>query len=212
MCTDNMKQMVAFYRDMFQFPSNGKAHVHAPVWTRKLNRSFLFQFPSNGKAHVHQLTKLMGSLYPEEFQFPSNGKAHVHEDLCPSPKLISACFNSLQTGKHMCTASDPMVGERASRCFNSLQTGKHMCTKTLKKGLEAKEVSIPFKRESTCARNYKLHNAYGFKEVKFQFPSNGKAHVHTLRAYGVYRQVYCFNSLQTGKHMCTYPIFDPLHA
>ena len=56
-------------------------------------------------------------------------------------------------------------------------------------------VSIPFKRESG-AKEYM--RAYLFRDIKFQFPSNGKVEPKSLkRTRGdVY---YCFNSLQTGK-------------
>ncbi len=88
-----------------------------------------FQFPSNGKAHVHG--RFRGCVFPlqEVFQFPSNGKAHVHE------KATVAGLKSY-----------------------------------------LREVSIPFKRESTCAPiGFRFH---GFRSSQFQFPSNGKAHVH----------------------------------
>ena len=62
-------------------------------------------------------------------------------------------FHSLQTGKHMCTTETDTETETHPDRFHSLQTGKHMCTKTkLISGKFAEEqVSIPCKRESTCA-------------------------------------------------------------
>ena len=120
--------------------------------------------------------------------------------------------------------------------FHSLQTGKHMCTKYRhKEETWIQTVSIPFKRESTCARIYpscnwdlqevvsipfKRESTCAHKElskeqlsVLFPFPSNGKAHVHKIDASEINNsRDFSFHSLQTGKHMCTYPIFDPRHA
>ena len=66
------------------------------------------------------------------FQFPSNGKAHVH-------RVVGAPKHGFQVGG-----------------FNSLQTGKHMCTKLdrINEYGEIITVSIPFKRESTCAPSH----------------------------------------------------------
>ena len=171
------------------------------------------------------------------FQFPSNGKAHVSSYRIPINDQQS--FNSLQTGKHMCTRWKASCWWQPCSCFNSLQTGstggsstsprrqvsipfkrgKHMCT------------SIPFKRESTCAQKptivrckvngfnslqtgkhmctfLKMANSVCSDEVVFQFPSNGKAHVHFNFIFGNTHIVICsFNSLQTGKHMCTCILF-----
>ena len=88
----------------------------------------MFQFPSNGKAHVHELVEKGNGPKDFSFQFPSNGKAHVH---------------------------NPRRGEE-----NGIQ-----------------KVSIPFKRESTCARGSKMFRP-GMSITVFQFPSNGKAYMH----------------------------------
>ena len=70
-----------------------------------------------------------------------------------------------------------------------------------------RQVSIPFKRESTCALSCDYP---GCKKKKFQFPSNGKAHVHRKKKEeGSDGDNQRFNSLQTGKHMCT---LSPLSA
>ena len=65
----------------------------------------MFQFPSNGKAYP-KFSNRAAINAKNEFQFPSNGKAY--------PKLIAifvliaaACFNSLQTGKHI--QRDPIL-------------------------------------------------------------------------------------------------------
>ena len=53
MCTTTVLVLITVFSFLFQFPSNGKAHVHWSVkqWIRSVPT--LFQFPSNGKAHVH---------------------------------------------------------------------------------------------------------------------------------------------------------------
>ena len=63
---------------MFQFPSNGKAHVNENFEKlQDTHQTAGFQFPSNGKAHVNERCLLeFGDA--KEFQFPSNGKAHVN--------------------------------------------------------------------------------------------------------------------------------------
>ena len=92
-------------------------------------------------------------------------------------------------------------------------------------GGEARGVSIPFKRESTCEREAIARRIDNILE--FQFPSNGKARVNFQRCrndtpYSVSipfkRESTCelkfmvakndqnkkgFNSLQTGKHVWT---------
>ena len=84
------KHMCTFVKDIgwthrfeFQFPSNGKAHVHAATCPPYYGRGREFQFPSNGKAHVHAATCPPYYGRGREFQFPSNGKAHVHAATCP---------------------------------------------------------------------------------------------------------------------------------
>ena len=107
-----------------------------------------------------------------------------------SQKIFTISFNSLQTGKHICTLSVTLVGCFGSG-FNSLQTGKHICThKQAPMGkTKCLYVSIPFKRESIYARK---------PLFLFSFSLG-------------------FNSLQTGKHICTndlyfdiYNLIDPV--
>ena len=122
-----------------------------------------------------------GSGQRTEFQFPSNGKAHVHQE---KPKSVAAalldnlCFNSLQTGKHMCTSvvNSPLFIFSASG-FNSLQTGKHMCTD---KGEKKEERTLlRFNSLQTGKHMCTCDKAVVVVPVpEFQFPSNGKAHVH----------------------------------
>ena len=45
---------------------------------------------------------------------------------------------------------------------------------------------------------------------KFQFPSNGKAQSDWINTKGMKKAEVSFNSLQTGSHRQTDPIFDPL--
>ena len=67
------------------------------------------------------------------FPFPANGKAHVHQlGETHQIQVQKTGFHSLQTGKHMCTPSP------FDRVHNPLT------------------VSIPCKRESTCARRKRL--------------------------------------------------------
>ena len=42
---------------VFQFPSNGKAHLNDNVDNKKEQQN-LFQFPSNGKAHLNDETQI----------------------------------------------------------------------------------------------------------------------------------------------------------
>ena len=143
-------------------------------------------------------------------------------------------FHSLQTGKHMCTNQrrNNVIVSRPG--FHSLQTGKHMCThRRIGQRHVSENVSIPFKRESTCARTWLRERILRFK---FPFPSNGKAHVHsedripmgttsfvsipfkrestcahTCRRKKIPGSEKSFHSLQTGKHMCT-EIFKAMQA
>ena len=112
------------------------------------------------------------------FQFPSNGKAHVHRDMdgydvVIGDVLVSIPFKRESTCalKHIDLEATFVYG------FNSLQTGKHMCTD--------------------------VWNGFFPLSKEFQFPSNGKAHVHTSGISSSGTLALCFNSLQTGKHMCT---------
>ena len=113
-----------------------------------------FPFPSNGIAQGHEVARVEdSSLVVEEFPFPSNGKAQGHYGKRIERRRYPICFHSLQTGKHMCTDSK-LTKIKHGICFHSLQTGKHMCTEPSRHCLprpEYRKVSIPFKRESTCA-------------------------------------------------------------
>ena len=40
----------------------------------------MFQFPTNGKAHLNFFSGHAHGMSPGEFQFPTNGKVHVNGD------------------------------------------------------------------------------------------------------------------------------------
>ena len=138
-----------------------------------------FPFPSNGKAHVHR-------PHPQAwhttiwFPFPSNGKAHVH--------------------------AYGRVGIIHTDCFHSLQTGKHMCTGSRARNLVLANCLFPFPSNGKAhVHKTKWEFSGVAKGQKFPFPSNGKAHVHYTPTADEDEEQDGFHSLQTGKHMCTYP-------
>ena len=61
-------------------------------------------------------------------------------------------------------------------------------------------VSIPFKRESV-SKDGKTAYKTGSLDVKFQFPSNGKAYPKYQIQSIPHPSNVCFNSLQTGKRI-----------
>ena len=153
-------------------------------------------FCSNGKGW----TKAGIEIDTAGFQFPSNGKAHWKLSLLNRlRKICNNRFNSLQTGKHTERGLVQTDADALILRFNSLQTGKH--TESISSAgyrHPTLRVSIPFKRESTL----KVDIDWGIKKLlvcfnslqtgkhteretfpsanterlKFQFPSNGKAH------------------------------------
>ena len=129
-------------------------HAQQKIWLIKIGPPF--QFPSNGKAHVH-------------------GIIGGHKD--DEVETVSIPFKRESTCAHGSVLSDISA---VAKSFNSLQTGKHMCTKMLQspEHFRRSSVSIPFKRESTCARPFEELRSY--RSQRFQFPSNGKAHVHKM--------------------------------
>ena len=159
----------------FQFPTNGKAHgnsygpssmrwqrsrfnslqtgKHMGTLTIRSRRTgfFSFQFPTNGKAHGNNRSKTLRVplTRTDLFQFPTNGKAHGNNRERDRKVETDNSFNSLQTGKHMGTN------------FLLILLGFVM------------GVSIPYKRESTWEQTVGSRFDQG---IKFQFPTNGKAH------------------------------------
>ena len=143
----------------FQFPSNGKAHVHFCGRPNHGRHSKGFQFPSNGKAHVHsEANRMIFERTVYLFQFPSNGKAHVHGVFSYSPEYAFRLV------------SIPFKRESTCALFIFFASGR-----------DREGVSIPFKRESTCARGSKMFRP-GMSITVFQFPSNGKAYMHKRRS------------------------------
>ena len=134
------------------------------------------------------------------FQFPSNGKV--------SPKLMAICrsaefgfsFNSLQTGKCIQSIAFIYIGIGNEYAFQFPSNGK---------------VSPKFQRPDLSFRIYrfqfpsngkvspKLYYAGWMPDllVTFQFPSNGKVSPKRVTTTAEGATVYCFNSLQTGKHI-----------
>ena len=137
----------------FQFPSNGKAYMHRAshshfyVGTRPVSIPFKREGIYARKIPRWNPSRLI------LFQFPSNGKAYMHEIQREAKKVHKQVrFNSLQTGRHICTTRQRKLRFQSSS-FNSLQTGRHICTQFIHKF---------------------LHTTH----EKFQFPSNGKAYMH----------------------------------
>ena len=190
---------------MFQFPSNGKAYPKAKPEVKRSKRDTMFQFPSNGKAYpkVQGRRKVSSE---DKFQFPSNGKTYpkalnLFEKINPEPR-VSIPFKRESLSKE-CTEPPTSLSEQLGFqfpsngkaypkqqvckesgqwpvCFNSLQTGKPIQSLACPtQPGENKNVSIPFKRES-------------LSKVK-----------EMLKATGV-KNIYSFNSLQTGKPIQSY--------
>ena len=139
-----------------------------------------FPFPSSGKAKAD--TSGAKSITPTTimFQFPSNGNARSDIQPCKIASLkVSIPFKREGTFRHLCC---PL-----SKPFGS--------------------VSIPFKREGTF-RQFAKKQKCAAADIKFQFPSNGKAHSDFLFALTVKSEnAEGFNSLQTGRHIQTLPLF-----
>ena len=113
----------------------------------------MFQFPSNGKAYMHDIRKSKWDHDSVWVSIPFKRESIYARRSYQrnSRHLYTLCFNSLQTGKHICTDSYRDLMEALDECFNSLQTGKHICTETAYNQPRHTEVSIPFKRESIYA-------------------------------------------------------------
>ena len=111
-------------------------------------------------------------------------------------------FNSLQTGKHICT--HPQLEQYCGGLqFQFPSNGKaYMHHRSCKISVDTVFVSIPFKRESIYAQGAKqaLQAEKEFVSIPFKresiYARRAKQSSHTSRKS-------CFNSLQTGKHICT---------
>ena len=120
------------------------------------------------------------------FQFPTNGKAH------------SDLFSPIaHLGSRIARVSIPYEREGTFRRLNN----------PLDCRLRFREFQFP--------TNGKAHSDRGKRSPigarsKFQFPTNGKAHSDSTPASSADRAYDPgFNSLRTGRHIQTYPIFDP---
>ena len=71
----NLENDVWGYR--FQFPSNGKAHVHIPDDVVK-HPNKRVSIPFKRESTCARGRNQAGDVEGRRFQFPSNGKAHVH--------------------------------------------------------------------------------------------------------------------------------------
>ena len=188
---------------LFQFPSNGKAHLNSHKSGGTTGKE-MFQFPSNGKAHLNFKGELKwdsiqsqvsipfkrestfkrkiyscNDLYLRRFQFPSNGKAHLNYRN-PRPKGRQRRFQFPSNGK-------AHLNPRQNRCsespiprvpFQFPSNGKaHLNDLLTFLSLAiAMQVSIPFKRESTFKPFWT--GSQSQSQLSFQFPSNGKAHLN----------------------------------
>ena len=163
---------------MFPFPANGKAHVHAGKAGSPCGGNS-FPFPANGKAHVHMSLENGSFLSVTEFPFPANGKAHVHDNSVTIVRYYTR-FPFPANGKaHVHSSSRSVKQFSGDFSFPFPANGKaHV--HFFEYGFQEKEgedVSIPCKRESTCA----------LCRRETRGTAVGKS----------------FHSLQTGKHMCT---------
>ena len=143
------------------------------------------------------------AMKPVEFQFPSNGKAHVHGIIGghkdDEVETVSIPFKRESTCAHGSVLSDISA---VAKSFNSLQTGKHMCTVLYPHSGIGYPVAFPFPSNGKAHVHYSTQTRSWKDFSKFQFPSNGKAHVHeNFKEQTLEKN--SFNSLQTGKHMCT---------
>ena len=193
----------------------------------------VFQFPSNGKAYP----KVAGGILRSDdsstsFNSLQTGK-HIQRRFSEISENSLTCFNSLQTGKHIQRWHRDIV--EISSMFVSIPFKRESISKdneSIDSNHHHPSVSIPFKRESiskgdgnTALRSQRkggfnslqTGKAYPkFKRIqkmansrKFQFPSNGKAYPKKPLK-GLWNNVICFNSLQTGKHIQRAPILSPV--
>ena len=137
--------------NVFQFPSNGKAHgKSADINVYTVGREDRFNSLQTGKhmereqlhgagSNNHRFNSLQTGKHMERYSFgreifpekgfnslqPGTGKHMESNTLVARAQLFYMCFNSLQTGKHMESLSSNDRWHSPLR-FNSLQTGKHM--------------------------------------------------------------------------------------
>ena len=158
---------------MFQFPSNGKAYPKVRTAAEWLFLT-VFQFPSNGKAYPKPPLNPIGGNKNSAFQFPSNGESISKDDREPRRDWC-------QSWQFQFPSNGKAYPKQSKNCEILL----------------GKKFQFPSNGES-ISKVTKID--YEFRSNEFQFPSNGKAYpkVTTIDIGGT---TYCFNSLQTGKHI-----------
>ena len=103
---------------------------------------------------MHQYEGQYGRLLGFKFQFPSNGKAYMHQHPYDYGSVRRYnCFNSLQTGRHICTPI-PMLPQTVTPAFQFPSNGKAYMHILILVMVSSATVGL------------------------FQFPSNGKAYMH----------------------------------
>ena len=168
---------------MFQFPSNGKAQsdncIIGHLWVKGLAVSI----PFKREGTVRHREKNTGTVFANllvSIPFKREGTGRLNTMTKPVPST-------------QCLFQFPSNGKAQSDALHRINHPSH-----------PHHVSIPFKREGTG----RLRTNSGwirFRTIKFQFPSNGKAQADFERMYGTSKSpaVFCFNSLQTGRHRQT---------
>ena len=115
-----------------------------------------------------------------------------------------SCFNSLQTGRHIQTSTNP-TSKEVMEAFQFPSNGKaHSDVSTLLDATRFGAVSIPFKREGTFRRaRARISNACG-DFVSIPFKREGTFRPSATRAVSICAGTSSFNSLQTGRHIQTF--------
>ena len=146
-----MRQLLQGFNSL-QTGRNTRTQEEKDFWMAKYNE---FQFPSNGKEHANKRYGILalGTLDWVSIPFKREGTCEQNNPNTVIDGKVES-FNSLQTGRNI----------RTLRLV--VKQGRFFC------------VSIPFKREGTFE-----HETVNETEqvVKFQFPSNGKAHSNSYR-------------------------------
>ena len=203
-------------RRKFQFPSNGKAHSDEDPYVALLvpESDFFVSIPLQTGRHIQTVSSGGRGKRPTPshmFQFPSNGKAHSdRREIAPRWFAIltdKESFNSLQTGRHIQTESEPLKrGREYKKCFNSLQTGRHIQTQT-RSFLRFRSSVIRMLSFNSLQTGRHIQTPTcdtllpdpRMSSRRFQFPSNGKAHSdrfrnHLSRAVSRYSRRFQFPS------------------
>ena len=113
-------------------------------------------------------------LPPRGFNSLQTGK-HIASFSNPLQYLTLNRFNSLQTGKHIArlggrTPISDFLG------FNSLQTGKHIASTAPPPAQQLETTTFQFPSNGKAHRKERAQVYDAIAVLSFQFPSNGKAH------------------------------------